>query len=131
MKETVLLYNFNEDRAVKIQRALLPLKIRIRAVGIDEYSQPLGYLAGIKGIEPSNKKYSGNGFNDELMLICGINQVKLQSLLNALYKNGVGRIDLKAMLTPTNISWDSIKLYEAVKADHEEMTKKRSIESDK
>ena len=64
------------------------------------------------------------------MLICGINQVKLQSLLNALYKNGVGRIDLKAMLTPNNISWNSIMLYEAVKADHEEMTKKRSIQSE-
>ena len=127
MKETVFLYNFSEDRAVKIQRALLPLKIQTKLVGIDEYSQPLGYLADIKGIEPNEEKYSGDGFNDELMLICGINQVKLQSLLNALYKNGVGRIDLKAMLTPNNISWNSIMLYEAVKADHEEMTKKRSV----
>ena len=84
MKETVFLYNFSEDRAVKIQRALLPLKIQTKLVGIDEYSQPLGYLAGIKGIEPNEEKYSGDGFNDELMLICGINQVKLQSLLNAL-----------------------------------------------
>lgn len=125
MKETVLLYNFSDERLKKIQRALLPLKIRIKTVGIDEYSQPLGYLAGIKGIEPTSEKYSGNGFTDELMLICGLNQMKLQSLLNALYKNGVGKIDLKAMLTPTNISWNSTQLYEAVKADHEEMSRSK------
>ncbi len=127
MKETVLLYNFSDERLGKIRRALLPLKIRIKTVGVDEYSQPLGFLAGIAGIEPSTETYSGDGFKDELMLICGLNQVKLQALLNALYKNGVGRIDLKAMLTPTNISWNSTRLYEAVKADHEEMTKKRKV----
>ena len=125
MKETVLLYNFSDERLQKIRCALLPLKLRIKTVGIDEYSQPLGYLAGIKGIEPTSEKYSGNGFTDELMLICGLNQMKLQSLLNALYKNGVGKIDLKAMLTPTNISWNSTQLYEAVKADHEEMSRSK------
>lgn len=125
MKETVLLYNFSDERLQKIRCALLPLKIRIKTVGIDEYSQPLGYLAGIKGIEPTSEKYSGNGFTDELMLICELNQIKLQSLLNALYKNGVGKIDLKAMLTPTNISWNSTQLYEAVKADHEEMSRSK------
>lgn len=127
MKETVLLYNFSDESLGKIRRALLPLKIRIKTVGVDEYSQPLGFLAGIAGIEPLTETYSGDGFKDELMLICGLNQVKLQALLNALYKNGVGRIDLKAMLTPTNISWNSTRLYEAVKADHEEMTKKRKV----
>ena len=127
MKETVLLYNFSDERLGKIRRALLPLKIRIKTVGVDEYSQPLGFLAGIAGIESSTETYIGDGFKDELMLICGLYQVKLQALLNALYKNGVGRIDLKAMLTPTNISWNSTRLYEAVKADHEEMTKKRKV----
>ena len=127
MKETVLLYNFSDERLGKIRRTLLPLKIRIKTVGVDEYSQPLGFLAGIAGIEPLTETYIGDGFKDELMLICGLNQVKLQALLNALYKNGVGRIDLKAMLTPTNISWNSTRLYEAVKADHEEMTKKRKV----
>lgn len=125
MKETVLLYNFSDERLQKIRRALLPLKIRIKTVGIDEYSQPLGFLAGINGIEPTSEKYSGEGFSDELMLICGLNQMKLQSLLNALYKNGVGKIDLKAMLTPTNISWNSTRLYAAVKADHEEMSRSK------
>ena len=127
MKETVLLYNFSDESLGKIRRALLPLKIRIKTVGVDEYSQPLGFLAGIAGIEPLTETYIGDGFKDELMLFCGLNQVKLQALLNALYKNGVGRIDLKAMLTPTNISWNSTRLYEAVKADHEEMTKKRKV----
>lgn len=125
MKETVLLYNFSDERLQKIRRALLPLKIRIKTVGIDEYSQPLGFLAGINGIEPTSEKYSGEGFSDELMLICGLNQMKLQSLLNALYKNGVGKIDLKAMLTPTNISWNSTRLHAAVKADHEEMSRSK------
>ncbi|MCQ4021572.1 MULTISPECIES: DUF3783 domain-containing protein [unclassified Ruminococcus] len=126
MKETVLLYNFSDERLAKIQRALLPLKIRIKAVSINEYSQPLGYLAGIKDIEPTDEKFSGDGFTDELMLICGLNNTKLEALLRSLYKYGVGRIDLKAMLTPTNISWNSTQLYKAVKADHEEMNRNKA-----
>lgn len=123
MKETVLLYNFSDDRLLKIQRALLPLKVSIKAVTQEEYAQPIGFLAGIKEIKPVDNKYKGDVFTDEMMLICGLPNTKIDSLIRALYKNGLGKIDLKAILTHANIEWNSTQLYEAVKADHEAMSK--------
>ena len=49
MKETVLLYGFkDQERLKKVKRALLPLGLRMRTVGPEEYFQPVGYLAGVK-----------------------------------------------------------------------------------
>lgn len=123
MIETVLLYNFNGDRLSKIKRALLPLKLRIKTVSVDEYLQPLGFLAGIKGFEQTAEKYDGEAFSDEMMIICPIKNGTVEAVIQALYKNGVGKIDLKAMLNNNNVAWNSIELYKAVKADHEEMNK--------
>mgnify|MGYP001228196570 CR=1 FL=1 len=49
MKETVLLYNFNDkDRLMKIRQALLPLGFRVKTVGREDYGKPLGTLAGVR-----------------------------------------------------------------------------------
>lgn len=51
MKETVLLYGFkDQERLKKVKRALLPLGLRMRTVGPEEYFQPVGYLAGVKEV---------------------------------------------------------------------------------
>lgn len=124
MREIVLLYNFDNARLPKIKRALLPLKICIKTVEKEDFSQPIGCLVGMKDIEPVGEKYSGDGFTDEMMLMAGFTSARIDALIRALNKNGVGRIDLKAVVTPTNKDWNSIELYEAVKADHEEMNRK-------
>ena len=95
MKETVLLYGFkDQERLKKVKRALLPLGLRMRTVGPEEYFQPVGYLAGVKEVPPAE--------ND---------------------RSGVGRIDYKAVLTPVNQFWDGEKLYEEIAREHEAMTK--------
>lgn len=56
MKETVLLYGFkDQERLKKVKRALLPLGLRMRTVGPEEYFQPVGYLAGVKEVPPGGK----------------------------------------------------------------------------
>ena len=46
MKETVLLYGFkDQERLKKVKRPLLPLGLRMRTVGPEEYFQPVGYLS--------------------------------------------------------------------------------------
>lgn len=124
MRETVLLYNFDEKSLPKVKRALLPLKICVKTVSKENFSQPIGFLAGIKGIEPVEPKYNGDGFAEEMMLLNGFTSAKIDLLIRALNKNGIGRIALKAVITPTNVKWDSITLYNAVKADHEKMSGK-------
>ncbi|WP_412710658.1 DUF3783 domain-containing protein [Clostridium sp. AF37-7] len=53
----------------------------------------------------------------------------MDAFIYALRKKGVGRIDYKAVLTPYNMKWDSVQLYEEIKKEHEMMTGKGKDEA--
>lgn len=142
MKETVLLYNFNnKERLLAIRQALMPLGFRIRMVEKEDYGKPLGMLAGVKGMEEavesvdSGQPDSGQalaaeagvvgadeGFDDEMAVLAGLTSAQVDAFIKALRKKGVGRIDYKAILTPVNKDWDSVHLYHEIKKEHETMT---------
>ncbi len=124
MREIALFYNFSEDRLRKAKFALMPLKITVKSVDKEDFNQPVGYLAGIKDIAPAAEKFSGEGFNEEMLVMHNFTGKSMELMIKALVKHGVGRIPLKAVVTPTNKIWDSVTLYKVVKADHDEMTKK-------
>lgn len=124
MNEIALFYNFSEERIKKARFALLPLKIKTKTVSKSEYNQPLGYLAGIKGIEPVETEFDGTGFDEEMIVMHNFTSKTVDNLIKALNKCGVGRVPLKAVITPTNKDWNSVQLFDAVKADFEEMSKK-------
>ncbi|MGN0550308.1 MAG: DUF3783 domain-containing protein [Acutalibacteraceae bacterium] len=124
MRELVLLYNFEGERLRKVKFALMPLKVGIKVVEKEDFSQPIGYLAGIKDIEASKEACSEDGFSDEMLLMCGFTGQRVDMLIRALRKSGVGAIPLKAVITPTNKTWSSIALHNAVRADYEEMKRK-------
>ncbi|HBM99233.1 MAG TPA: DUF3783 domain-containing protein [Ruminococcus sp.] len=124
MNEIALFYNFSEERMRKAKFALLPLKIRTKAVSKTDYNQPLGYLVGIKGIEPAETEFDGNGFDEEMIVMHNFTSKTVDGLIRALNKCGVGRVPLKAVITPTNKDWNSVQLYNAVKADFNEMSGK-------
>ena len=52
MKETILLFGFDEKKKAEMKRALLPLKMKIKVVEPEDYHQQIGYLAGNKEILP-------------------------------------------------------------------------------
>lgn len=130
MKETVLLYNFNDkDRLMKIRQALLPLGFRIRQVEKEDYLKPLGTLAGVKGMEDltaaagsSDEALASEDFEDEMALLAGLTSPQVDAFIKSLRKKGIGRIDYKAILTPVNKDWNSVHLYHEIKREHEAMT---------
>lgn len=130
MKETVLLYNFDDkDRLMKIRLALLPLGFRIKTVDKEDYRKPLGTLAGVKGMENlASAAAEGGGiadmedFGDEMALLAGLTSSQVDAFIKALRRKGVGRIDYKAILTPVNKDWNSLRLYCEIKKEHEAMT---------
>lgn len=125
MREIVLAYNFSDERLSKLRRALMPLKFRIKAVSPDEFQKPVGTLAGFKEVELApDDGDCPESFDEEMLLMCGLTNGRIDALINALYKKGVGKIDLKAVLTPSNICWSSNHVYREVKADHERMKNK-------
>ena len=51
MKPTILLINFQDQQKLrKLKMALLPFKLRIKTIEPQDYSQPIGYLAGVKEV---------------------------------------------------------------------------------
>lgn len=132
MKETVLLYNFTDkDRVLKLKQALLPLGFRLKAVERKDYLKPIGVLAGVKGMERTEvsgntegpAEYDGPGFDAEMVLMAGFAPAQIDAFIKSLRRTGVGKIDYKAVLTESNKIWDSIKLYQEIKEEHEAMSR--------
>lgn len=67
-------------------------------------------------------------FSDEMAIMAGFTSAQIDAFIYALRKKGVGRIDYKAVLTPYNMKWDSVQLYEEIKKEHETMTGKTMTE---
>ena len=97
MRETVLLINFQDEKQLRdLKMILFTLKIRMKKVEKKEYLQQIGFLAGI-----SNQR--------------------LDQILSMMRKNGVKRVDYKAILTETNKTWTVPRLYEEISKEHAQM----------
>lgn len=123
--KTVLLYNFSEERLAKVKAAVMLAKAGARVVGSDDFCRKLGFLIGAEGFDDSRDEQAG-GFDEEMLVMSGFDSRDIDRLIKALRTTGVGRVALKAVVTPTNIGWNSVQLYRAVRADHDEMNRKRS-----
>ncbi len=73
---------------------------------------------------PENDSSRKMDFSDEMAIMAGFSSAQIDAFIYALRKKGVGRIDYKAVLTPYNMKWDSVQLYEEIKKEHKMMTGK-------
>ena len=123
MKKTVLLFNFDENRLPLVKRAVMPLKTGIKVVEKKDFNQVLGYLADVQGFQAIEGEAT-ESFEDEMLIMAGFTRNDVDELLRSLKKHNV-RVDLKAIMTPTNSLWTCVQIHDAVKADHEEMHRKQ------
>lgn len=119
MKEIVLLFHFDKERTEKIRRALMPLKIRVRTVAPEEYGHKVGYLAGNKEISAENAILPGEVIQQEMLVMGWVTSGQVDQILTALRRQGIGRINYKAVVTQQNQYWDCVTLYEELKREHE------------
>lgn len=120
MKETILLFGFDEKKKAEMKRALLPLKMKIKVVEPEDYHQQVGYLAGNKEISPkeSADESKTEEFEQEMMVMAWVSSGQVDQVLQAMRKQGIGRISYKAVLTQQNQYWDCVTLYEELKKEH-------------
>lgn len=124
MRETVLLINFQDARQLKeIKMILFSLKIKVKTVEKKEYLQKIGYLAGMKEIEATQEMYTGEELEKEMMIFSNLREAQLEQILYRIRKNGVKKVDYKAILTDTNKDWTVPQLYEELVGEHEKMKK--------
>lgn len=120
---SILLYNLDAAQKLRILVVCSQLKIACHSISPSEYNQPLAALAGDQPRLKEN--YSGEGFQDEMLVMVHFTNTLLQSFLNGLKRNKVTGIALKAVMTPTNASWDSMRLHAEILREHEAMHGKK------
>ncbi len=126
MKETILLFHVpDKDTLLKIEMALFPLHVRLRRVAKEDYNQPLGALAGIKDIPKLSESYEGEELNDTLFVFAFFTDARLNQALAALRKSGAGPFPYKAILTPTNQTWNAMQCFREIKEEREAILKQQ------
>lgn len=95
----------------------------MKTVEKKEYLQKIGYLAGMKEIEATQEMYTGEELEKEMMIFSNLREAQLEQILYRIRKNGVKKVDYKAILTDTNKDWTVPQLYEELVGEHEKMKK--------
>ncbi len=116
---SALFYNFNDDlRTRQIRRYLHQNGISTRTVIAPEFLQPLGVLFELPGFAPNSLFNLGGDFKEEMLVMKDFSEKQLDDFLRFIRSSGFAPIELKAILTPVNCQWNSLRLYQ-------ELTKER------
>ena len=120
MKETILLFNPpQKEELIKVEMALFPLHVRLKRIRPEDYTQPLGVLAGVKDMERREGAYEGAELPGTLFVFCFFDDNRLNQALAALRRCGAGPFPYKAILTPTNREWTAPDCFEEIRREHE------------
>lgn len=124
MKEMVLYYApENAVHVGLVKGVLVQMGIRIKNLTPGRCEKKIGYLAGLDGFENEDIALDGTAvsktgqqaslipINEELLVLCGFTEERLEQLLGRLRKAGVPRSVMKAIVTESNAHWTVYELY--------------------
>lgn len=108
----------NAQKAKQISDLANMLGMEFVEISPIQSGQQLGYLAGVDGF--TEKKLSvlqlPPRIPEEMLIFCGIQGEKLDSVLNMLRGSGLS-VSLKAVMTAHNVSWTLAALYQELSAE--------------
>lgn len=131
VRGSVLLYNFTDkERTDKVKFIFVLMGIKIRSVRKEDYLQPVGALSGVADISRTDAVYDGEGFDGEMLVICGLTDPQMDQMLAYFRREGI-RIPLKAALTPTNMHWNSLELHDELVREHEAVRRQMEEKKEK
>ena len=112
------MYNCSGPEWTKLRQIFLMLRVRIRQVAPEQYGLTLEELLS----RSEESRPVEESFLEPMLVFCGLAQGRLDQILTTMNRAGLPRIALKAMLTPTNKSWNSQQLWTELRLEHEAMT---------
>lgn len=121
MGETVLYFAPENTAHVSLLKGVLvQMGIKIKNLTPGRCEKKIGFLAGMDGFEDNlaadvcvgSNSMSRVSLQEELMVLCGFTDERLDELLGKLHKAGVPRTGLKAIVTETNAEWTVYELYD-------------------
>ena len=116
--QVILLYHIEKTKEMQIRQLCKRLFITVKTVQRTDYSQSLGYLAGVAGFARKNAVYLG---------FSGMTSEQIDLFLAEYRKMGISPIACKAVTTPVNIFWDAGNLAEELLKEHHQLHKDPGI----
>lgn len=131
MKQTklILTYQLSKEITKKLEELGVQFQIRLKNVPKAFYLEPLGFLAGIPGKKKLGIRYDGEELSEEMLVFSGFNGEELDLFLTEYRKSGLPKIELKAVITEYNITWDSLSLAKELKKERQELSEKKNDKS--
>lgn len=129
MAEPMLLaFNLDQKTAFALSELCRWQQIRYRAVTALEYALPIGALAGIP-VQGNSPGTPSGSFSEPMLVMCHMLRGQLDAFLLGMRESNIPRIDLKAVLTPVNLTWNARQLRDELAREHEAVQRmKRSAE---
>ena len=87
-----------------------------------DFSQTVGALIGVF---PKTNEICLSPFKEKMIIMSSFTKAKMEEFLDALRKEQI-KIDYKAMVTPTNLSWKCSELVEELKKEHEQIRRMKN-----
>ena len=120
----MLCYNLSRQKAPKLKAACIKKGIRIKEIAPEQFTLPLGHILGhaeFADAVPTEEP----AFHEELVVFYQFTEQQLDRLLPEIRK--AGGIHLKAVVTPTNISWNASALARELIAEREAIAKNQQV----
>lgn len=125
IRPLVLLFQFRpEERTMRIIRYLTEQGVSVRTVQPKEYHETLGYLCSLPGFEARRAPALPVSLPEEMLVIQGFDQTMLDGFLRFFRREQLRRVELKAVLTPTNAGWSAAELCRHMQLEREAMQKR-------
>lgn len=120
----IMLYGL--DEASPEYKLILELassrSIEVKTIEADDFSQSLGYAAGLEGFPKNPEVYKGERPSHSIMWFVSVKRETLGEILREYAKTpGLRPIDLKAVLTEHNVGWSLADHYAEIQIEHRVM----------
>lgn len=117
----VLLYHTPEGVLKRLTPLLRQQGISVRVIRKELYTVPLEMLLGLK--QPDKiLQNPGIELPEPMLVMHGMSSEGVDAVLKLLRENKI-RIDLKAVTTPTNLSWTALQMFAELQREREDFRK--------
>ena len=122
---TILMYNCSGEDFSKLRQIFAMLRLRMRVVEPDRYHIPLEELAQGTG-EPGE---AAEPLEEPMLVFCDVGQALLDKVLEIIRLSKLPPIPLKAVLTESNRTWNTLELHEELCKEREAIAAQKAEKS--
>lgn len=121
----LLAYNLAGRDAVALKELCRGHGLLWKEIAPSEYALPLGALVGLPAAPVERAPAAPAApFREPMLVMANLTRPQFDGLLGDMRSQGV-RVPLKAVLTPVNVGWDSVRLHDELLREHEAMARRR------